>query len=407
MNDTKEAALPASGLQTTFSIITATFNAAESLPKTLDSVLNQSYPAEKIEMIVADGGSSDNTAAILKAYEQKFNGRLKWVSEPDNGIYHAFNKGLRMASHDVVNFKGAGDWLENNALEEIAGVYAWEPRCDAVVSLRADWEKRNGSLVFKCRVAQSFDNLWETLSCPHQELFYRRALHSKYGFYNEDLRIAGDLAFFLKACLDENFFWLGWHKSLVNFVLGGLSSSLSAITDNINENRRIALDLLPALKKAKGGFYAWNARLNLYALTIEKIFLWEEFLLAWQQAARPKRIGWVGEWHGFIKENNINRETLALLQNLLFFHLEEHYSWQQLDRLALFLERLDQAATDSEALALFEDYYENLHPCRIKIENKNLRTFKPLLKRALKFIMPYGMLRLYRKAKAKIQKSCG
>ena len=89
------------------SIITATYNSAATLRDTLDSVLAQTY--QDIEYIIVDGLSADGTQEIVKAYEARFGGRLRLVSEKDKGLYDAMNKGVRMATGDWILFMNAGD----------------------------------------------------------------------------------------------------------------------------------------------------------------------------------------------------------------------------------------------------------------------------------------------------------
>ena len=84
------------------SIITATFNSGKTVGDTFMSVLNQTY--NDYELIVVDGGSKDDTVDILRHYELIFNGRMKWISESDRGIYDAMNKGIAIATGDVVGF---------------------------------------------------------------------------------------------------------------------------------------------------------------------------------------------------------------------------------------------------------------------------------------------------------------
>ena len=91
------------------SLITVTFNSAKTLRCTIQSVISQSY--SNIEYIIVDGGSRDETISIIKEYEPRFNGRLKWISEKDDGIYDAMNKGLKRATGDYVWFLNAGDTL--------------------------------------------------------------------------------------------------------------------------------------------------------------------------------------------------------------------------------------------------------------------------------------------------------
>ena len=95
------------------SIITAAWNSAATIEDTLRSILAQTY--QDWECIVIDGASSDGTRNILRSYETRFNGRLHWISEPDQGIYDAMNKGIRLATGDYLCFLNAGDRFATNA----------------------------------------------------------------------------------------------------------------------------------------------------------------------------------------------------------------------------------------------------------------------------------------------------
>ena len=98
------------------SIITPSFNQEEFIDKNIKSVLNQRY--KNFEHIIIDGGSSDNTVAILKKYPH-----LKWVSEKDRGQSHAFNKGLKMATGEIIGWINSDDYLVNNVFHEIADAF--------------------------------------------------------------------------------------------------------------------------------------------------------------------------------------------------------------------------------------------------------------------------------------------
>ena len=89
------------------SVITATYNSGATLRDTLESVLAQSYP--DIEHIIVDGGSTDNTMALVREYEPRYNGRLRYICEPDKGIYDAMNKGIGMATGDVIGILNSDD----------------------------------------------------------------------------------------------------------------------------------------------------------------------------------------------------------------------------------------------------------------------------------------------------------
>ena len=99
------------------SIITATYNSAETINDTIKSVLCQTN--KDFEYIIVDGGSTDETIDIVKSYESEFSGRLKWVSEKDKGIYDAMNKGINAARGEWINFMNAGDRFENMGVLEL------------------------------------------------------------------------------------------------------------------------------------------------------------------------------------------------------------------------------------------------------------------------------------------------
>ena len=96
------------------SIITVCFNSQKTIGRTFDSVLRQTYP--NIEYLVIDGQSTDGTTDIIREYEPLFQGRMKWVSEKDEGIYDAMNKGIRMATGDLIGILNSDDYYEDNAV---------------------------------------------------------------------------------------------------------------------------------------------------------------------------------------------------------------------------------------------------------------------------------------------------
>lgn len=101
------------------SIITATYNSAETINDTIKSVLCQTN--KDFEYIIVDGGSTDETVDIVKSYESEFSGRLKWVSEKDKGIYDAMNKGIKMASGDIIGILNSDDfYTDKDVLQTVA-----------------------------------------------------------------------------------------------------------------------------------------------------------------------------------------------------------------------------------------------------------------------------------------------
>ena len=100
------------------SIITTTFNSSATVAETFESVLSQTF--KDIEYIVVDGASKDDTLDIIKRYESAFDGRMRWISEKDSGVYDAMNKGLGMVTGDVVGFLNSDDfYYDEHVLEDI------------------------------------------------------------------------------------------------------------------------------------------------------------------------------------------------------------------------------------------------------------------------------------------------
>ena len=113
------------------SLITVTYNSSITLSDTLQSVLNQTYP--DIEYIIVDGASKDNTVSIIKEYEPKFHGRMKWISERDKGLYDAMNKGIRMATGEVLGILNSDDFFTTNVvLQQVADAFEANRELDAV-----------------------------------------------------------------------------------------------------------------------------------------------------------------------------------------------------------------------------------------------------------------------------------
>ena len=114
----------------TISIITSTYNSATTLRDTIESVLSQTWT--DIDYIIVDGGSTDETLQIIKQNESRFHGKMRWVSEPDEGIYDAMNKGIAMACGDVIGILNSDDVLfDNRVIERVAKAFE-NPETDCV-----------------------------------------------------------------------------------------------------------------------------------------------------------------------------------------------------------------------------------------------------------------------------------
>jgi glycosyltransferase involved in cell wall biosynthesis len=194
---TKSTAL--NGYGPSISFIVAVFNSAATLEQTLLSITGQTYKRKQI--VVIDGGSSDGTVDIIRKYADQID---YWVSEPDRGISDAFNKGVKAATGDYINFQGAGDLLESpSVIEEIfskipAGctdmISCRVKRVEEADTDRVIWvspQPRSG------RFSRS-SLLWR-MSLYHQGLFVHRSFFEQYGAFDESLRFSMDYEHLLRA----------------------------------------------------------------------------------------------------------------------------------------------------------------------------------------------------------------
>ena len=178
------------------SIVTATFNSGATLRDTLDSVLAQNYI--DFEHIVKDGGSTDNTLDILREYESKYNGRLRWVSEPDKGIYDAMNRGIELATGDIVGILNSDDfYASDNVLSSIASgikgvdaVYG-----DLVFVDETDTSKIQRQWKGSQHTPGCFLNGWHP---AHPTFYARREYFDKFGGFDISFDVSADFELMLR-----------------------------------------------------------------------------------------------------------------------------------------------------------------------------------------------------------------
>ena len=201
------------------SIITISFNAKSTIEKTLQSVANQSY--KNIEHIIIDGGSKDNTLEICNSFSHI----SKIISEPDNGVYDAFNKGLELATGDVVGFLNADDvFFNENSVQEI--VNAFSNNDTDIVYGNLDYVNKEGKVI-RNWTSRSYEvGLIKKAWMPAHPTFYcKKEVYDRLGVYNDSFKIGGDFELCLRF-LEVNkvpSFYL--NKKLVKMLVGGISNS--------------------------------------------------------------------------------------------------------------------------------------------------------------------------------------
>jgi glycosyltransferase len=214
------------------SIITVCRNSEKYLRTAIESVLWQSY--SDIEYIIVDGNSIDNTVNIIKEYEPKFNGRLKWISEPDKGIYDAMNKGISMSSGDIIGILNSDDlYCNKDSVAMIADcftVYGCEAVYGDLLYVDADnTHKRKRYWKAGNYKPHSFKYGWMP---PHPTFFVKKIIYDKYGLFRTDFKSAADYEFMLRVVHKEQINITYIPHVLVKMRAGGMS--------NANLSHRIA-----------------------------------------------------------------------------------------------------------------------------------------------------------------------
>ena len=201
------------------SIITISFNTENTIEKTLQSVADQSY--KNIEHIIVDGGSKDNTLEICNSFSHV----TKIISEPDNGVYDAFNKGLKLASGDVVGFLNADDiFYDNNSVQEIVNTFS-KSNVDIVYG-NLDYINVNGKVI-RNWISRSYeDGLVKKAWMPAHPTFYcKKEVYDRLGGYNDSFKIGGDFELCLRFLEVNKVPSSHLNKKLVKMLIGGISNS--------------------------------------------------------------------------------------------------------------------------------------------------------------------------------------
>ena len=202
------------------SVVTVSYNAEATISACIRSVINQTY--NNVEYIIIDGASTDNTPAIIKKYESQV---YIVVSEPDKGIYDAINKGIGLATGDIIGALNADDFFsDTNVLELIAAAFKYNA-ADAIYG-DLDYIDKKGSVVRKWRSGQykhgQFNRGWMP---PHPTFYCRRELFEKFGNYSLAFGTAADYELMLRFIHLQQVRVYYLKTVLVKMTVGGVSNS--------------------------------------------------------------------------------------------------------------------------------------------------------------------------------------
>lgn len=198
------------------SIITPSLNSEKTIEQTINSVLNQRYT--DFEYIIIDGNSSDHTVDIIKEYISLFGRRMRYISEKDDGIYDAMNKGIKLARGNVIGIINSDDWYEKDALEKVVNFFS-----------NNDTDVIYGKMNILTENAQleeyqvcDLSALWYKMVIPHPTVFVRREIYKRYGVFNTQYNLSADYELMLRF-YSQNVKFSFVDSVLANFRLGGES----------------------------------------------------------------------------------------------------------------------------------------------------------------------------------------
>lgn len=218
---------------TKVSIITICRNSERVLKKTMESVLGQTY--DNIEYIIIDGLSKDYTVALAESYRGAFEARgcrFKVISEPDNGIYDAMNKGVSLATGELVGLINSGDWYEEQAVQRVIDTYEKTGFDLFYADLRIF--KRTGPMIKKARLRKHIT----TKDWNHPTTFIRREIYSQYQYACRGLCDDLDLVMRIQK---DGYKVAVLNEVLANFCFGGASSrrSIANMKMRVREKYRV------------------------------------------------------------------------------------------------------------------------------------------------------------------------
>ena len=248
------------------SIITATYNSGKTVGDTLKSVLAQTY--HDYELLVVDGASKDNTLEVVKKMEPLFGGRMRYISEPDKGIYDAMNKGIRMATGEVIGILNSDDFYTS---DDALACIAWTLENEKVDAVYGDIHYVDDEDLKKCvryYSSKPFRRWMMRLGFmpAHPSFYCRKEVYEKYGAFDaENYRVAADFENLLRLIFVNKIKTHYISKDFVTMRTGGASNS------GLESHKRIMRDHLKALKK--NGVYS-----NIFLLGLRYLYKIGEIL---------------------------------------------------------------------------------------------------------------------------------
>ncbi len=225
------------------SIVTATFNSSATLRDTIKSVLGQTY--RDFEHLIIDGGSKDDTLDIVREYEPQYGGRLRWISERDRGIYDAMNKGIAMATGDVVGILNSDDFYTSDTVLQAVADAMREQSVDAVYGDIHYVNEHDLSHCTRYYSSAGFRRWKMRLGWmpAHPSFYCRKKIYERYGTFDISFKIGADFENLLRLIYVNRINTRYLPVDFVTMRSGGASTS------GLKSHRQILSDHLRAYRK--------------------------------------------------------------------------------------------------------------------------------------------------------------
>lgn len=227
------------------SIITVVFNGEKFLEKTILSVLNQTY--DNIEYIIIDGGSTDKSLDIIKKYNNALD---YWLSEKDNGIYDAMNKGLKFISGDIIGIINSDDWYNSDSIDNVVKLHLRNKNNLSIYFGDLFKYSRNGDYLFKVIRDKKYLTKKINWGMPlnHPSTFVCSEVYHNIGFFDTTYRICGDYDFIYRSYKSKLISFRYSNTITANMRLGGVSDDKGSFYIRVSEHFRIRSLYISKLK---------------------------------------------------------------------------------------------------------------------------------------------------------------
>lgn len=183
-----------------FSIITVCYNSERTIERTIQSVLAQTYL--NCEYLIVDGASTDRTLEIANTYKPLFKGRMHILSEPDNGLYDAMNKGIHLATGDVIGIVNSDDWLESDALDNVAqAIKQNNGSMDALYCGWISFHYMDGSIQkmkTSHTILEQLSQRYEMGGVRHPAVFVPKQIYEQLGSFDDNMKVMADTDLILR-----------------------------------------------------------------------------------------------------------------------------------------------------------------------------------------------------------------